>query len=452
MLSGLVAGPVVSFLGRPPVLGACLAGLGLALAVMTSGGSDANPVQAIVAAVAVATGCSVLIGWVGRGRVPALSSSAAGLAGRLARQNAARSPRRTSSTATALMIGIALVTMVGVVGQSLKAGFTDTLDRAVRADLVIYDTNTGLPFPGEVADRIDQVDGLAAVSRFRLNEIRIGSQVDEIAAYDADTGQRLLDFDLSTGSTEGLLTGGVLVHADTAEQQDLAVGDTVSVEFPDLAAEELVVAGVFRDDSVLDTPWIIDIGLYQRHVNAGDDLYIAAALAEGADPATVKARVETAIEEFPSVSVEDTAEFRQTQQGLIDQVIALINYLLAFALFVAFLGVINTIGLSVLERTREIGLLRAVGMTRRQVKATIRWESVMICLFGAALGLGLGALAAWALIVGALPDELSTSLAVPWRSLLFTVLVAAVAGMVAAALPARRAARLDVLDAITTTA
>jgi putative ABC transport system permease protein len=149
------------------------------------------------------------------------------------------------------------------------------------------------------------------------------------------------------------------------------------------------------------------------------------------------------------VTVQNTAEFLDSQKGQIDSLITLINYLLGFALFVAFLGVINTIVLSVIERTREIGLLRAVGMTREQIRSTIRWESVIVCLFGALLGIVLGVLFAWA-AVAAIPADIIGTIAIPYESVLFAILAAALAGVLAALLPARRAARLNLLNAITT--
>jgi putative ABC transport system permease protein len=458
LLSVLFAGPFVNFIGQSRMLALSLLALGIALPALIFTIGDGVPdsitgwigfvLKIFVSVVAVITGASILMSTV-QGRPLGIGGSAAGLEGRLARQNAARTPQRTAATATALTIGIALVSTVGVVGESLKASFAETLDRSVQADLFIYDRDTNGAFSGELADRLDGIDGLSAVSRFRVNEIRVDEDIEDVAAYNSETGEALIAFDLSSGSTEGLADGGILVFADAATERSLSVGDAITVEFPDLETEELTVAGIFEDNSVLNSPWIIDLGVYEEHVGDDDDIFVGATIAESADAAAVKAEVVAVADEFSSVTAQDTQEFLDSQEGQVDQLITLINYLLAFALVVAFLGVINTIVLSVIERTREIGLLRAIGMTRTQVRSTIRWEAVIVCLFGAVLGIVLGVRFAWA-AVSAIPDDIIGTVAIPYESVLFAILVAALAGVIAALLPARRAARLNVLDAIAT--
>lgn len=487
LLSVLFAGPIVDFIGRSWFLGIALFGMGVALPVIIFTIGDGVPsgivgmvtfvIKMFVSAVAAMTGASILLGVARGGRAIGIGGSAAGLEGRMARQNAARSPQRTAATATALTIGIALVSTVGVVGESLKVSVGDTLDRAIRADLFIFDESGGA-FSGEVADRLEEVDGLGAVSRFRSNDVWIPSDpatiaeidvapgatvdvdsftadgadlegVEGIAAYDATTAETLLRFDLEEGSTEGLLDNGILVFTDEAEDRNLAIGDEIVVVFPDSQAERLPIVGIFADDAVLNSPWVIDMSLYESHIENDDDIFVAASIAEGADAVNVKASVDELATGFSSIEVQDTEEFLGTQESQIDGLISLINWLLAFALVVAFLGVINTIVLSVIERTREIGLLRAVGMTRAQARSTIRWESVIVCLFGALLGIVLGVLFAWA-AVSAIPDGIIAKVAVPYETILFAILFAALAGVVAAVLPARRAAKLNVLDAIAT--
>jgi len=459
MLSVLFAGPAVDLMGRAPVLGVALLGMGLLLPALTFTVGDGLPggpfsgivfvIKMVVSLVAVLTGASIVASLARGGRTVGIGGSGAGLEGRLARQNAARSPQRTAATATALTIGIALVATVGVVGQSLKATFADTLERAIKADLFIYDEN-GAPFSGELANQMEQVDGIGVVSRFRANEVRLADgDVTSLSAFNADTGEQLLTFGVTDGSIEGLTDNGVQVFADEAEDRGLAVGDTLPVEFPDGQTEELTVSGIFDDNSVLNSPLLVDLSTYERHIPATDDFFVGASVADGADRAAVQAQVQALADGFGSISVQNTGEFLDSQEDQIDSLITLINLLLAFALFVAFLGVINTIVLSVIERTREIGLLRAVGMTREQTRATIRWESVIVCLFGAVLGIVLGVLFAAAAVV-AIPEGIIDSVAIPWESLVFAILFAALAGVLAAVFPARRAAKLNVLNAITT--
>lgn len=458
LLSVLFAGPIVNFIGRPAVLGGTMAILGILLPVFmfTVGkGLPGSPFSAVlfaikllVSIVAIATGISILISKATR-KPFGLGGSGAGLEGRLARQNAARSPQRTAATATALTIGIALISTVATVGESLKATFTDSLASGVQADLFIYDQETQSPFSGELAARIREVDGISAVSSFRANEIRIGQDVKGVAAYNTETGTSLIELNISSGSALDIGAEGVLVYSEEAIAQNFRVGDRISVDFPDGESSDLTVAGIFDDKSVLDSDYVIDIDLLASHISNNDDLFVAAAIAEGADPEAVKAKVSKVTDEFSSVVAQDNQEFRETQEGQIDGLITLINMLLGFALFVAFLGVINTIVLSVVERTREIGLLRAIGTTRKQMRSTIRWEAVIVCLFGAIIGIVLGMLFAAAAIT-AIPDSVIDTISVPYESVIFSILVAALAGVLAALFPAIRASNMNVLKAIST--
>ena len=393
MLSVLFAGPFVNFLGRSPILGAALLSMGIALPTLMftigNGVPDSSfgwvgfTLKIFVSAVSVITGASILLGVARGGRAIGIGGSAAGLEGQLARQNAARAPQRTAATATALTIGIALVSTVGVIGESLKASFADTLDRAVQADLFIYDEATQSDFSGEFADQVEQVEGVGQVSRFRVNEVWIPqdpqiideiaaangaeidveayeaaqasgdvdpgdggldsgagglTDVDDLAAYNADTGETLLNFSVTDGSADGLLDGGILVFEDVAIDRDLKVGDSLQVVFPDSVAETMTVAGIFEDNSVLNSPWIVDLSVYERHVDADDDSFVAASVAEGFDTDAVKADVIAVADQYPGIVAQDTGEFLDAQEGQIDQLISLINYLLGFALFVAFLG------------------------------------------------------------------------------------------------------------------
>ncbi len=459
MLSVLFAGPAVNLLGQGPVMGVSLLVMGIVLPVLTftvGKGLPGGPFSGIlfvlkmlVSLVAFVTGASILASLARGGKPVGIGGSGAGLEGRLARQNAARSPQRTAATATALTIGIAFVATVGVVGESLKTTFAGTLERAIKADLFIYDEN-GSPISGDLANEMEQVDGVGVVSRFRANQVRLADgDVQGLSAYNAGTGEQLLTFGITDGSIDGLASGGVLVFTDEAESRNLKVGDTLPVEFPDLKTEDLTVSGIFDDNSVLGTPFLVDLSTYEKHIPATDDFFVGATVAEGADRTAVQAEVQTLADGFGAIEVQNTGEFLDSQKGQIDSLITLINLFLAFTLFVAFLGVINTIVLSVIERTREIGLLRAVGMTREQTRATIRWESVIVCLFGAVLGIVLGVLFATAAVV-AIPNEIVDTVSIPWESLVFAILFAALAGVLAAVFPARRAAKLNVLNAITT--
>ncbi len=459
LLSVLFAGPIVNFIGRAEVLGTSLLVLGASLLVFMFTVGDGLPdgvvswvtfpIKVAVSTIAILTGLSILISK-SRGSGFGLGGSAAGLEGQLAKRNAGRSPQRTAATATALTIGVALVATVGTVGESLKASFTDSLERGVQADLFIYDEEGQGSFSGDLADRLEGVAGLAELSRFRANELRLADgDVVNMFAYETGTGESVIDLGIVAGSLEGTADNGMLVFVDEAEERGLLVGDSLVVDFPDLQSETLTVVGLFEDNSVLGVPFIIDLDLYEQHISNDDDVFVGAAIEEGTSVESVKAAVVAVTAEFSGVTAQDNEEFLNAQEGQIDGLITLINFMLGFALFTAFLGVVNTIVLSVVERTREIGLLRAVGTTRAQMRAVIRWEAVIVCLFGALVGIVLGVLFAWAAVT-AIPDGIISRMALPYETVIFAILVAALAGVVAAALPARRAARLNVLDAIST--
>lgn len=481
LFSVLFAGPVVDFIGQPLALGGAMLALGLALITIIFTVGDGFPdwiittdvvngveessfsignlfswfgftIKMVVSLLAAIIGASVLISKARGGSRFGIGGGAGSIEGHLARRNAARSPVRTAATATALTIGIALVSTVSVVGESLKASFSNSFDSAIQADLFIYDDSSGSAFSGELATELESVDGLSEISRFRFNEVRLGpDDVEDIAAYNSATGTELINFSITEGSIDDVVAGtGVLVFQDLAVERGLTVGDTISAEFPDLETEDLVVAGIFEDNSVLDSPLVIDLGLYERHIQNADDFFVAASIADGADSESVKAEVQAVTNTFSGVTAQDNQEFIETQEGQVDGLISLINYLLGFALFVAFIGVINTIVLSVVERTREIGLLRAVGTTQQQVRGMVRWEAVIVCLFGALLGIALGVLFGWA-AVSAIPDDVIGDIAIPYESVIFTILIAALAGVAAAVIPAYIAAKRNVLEAIATT-
>ena len=457
LLSVLFAEPAVSIIGRPAVLGGLLVLLGLALFVLTftigKGAPDSFFTaiifipKMIVAAFAVIVGLSIIATKSRGGNPVGFGGTGGSMEGRLATLNAARSPQRTAATATALTIGIALISTVGTVGESIKASFSDSLEGGVQADLFIFDVETQSSFSGDLAGEIRAIDGIGAVSSFRFNEAKVGDDVESLGSFDSDTGTSLINFDVTDGESSDLGTTGVLVFRNEAEDRNLSVGDTVPVTFVSQETVDLEVVGIFDDNSILNAPIVIDNELYDIHHESTDDDFVGASIAEGADAEAVKAAAVAAASNFSGVEAQDNEEFRADQEGQIDGLITLINFMLSFALFVAFLGVINTIVLSVVERKREIGLLRAVGTTRQQLRSMIRWEAVIVCMFGAVLGIVVGVVFAFA-AVSAIPDDIIGTFAFPYETLVFGILIAAVAGVAAALFPAASAAKKDVLAAI----
>ena len=368
-----------------------------------------------------------------------------GLQGKLGRENAMRNPRRTASTASALMIGLGLVAMVTILASSLKASLNAALEETLKADLTLT-TSSFIQFSPAVADLVRDVPEVQAVSEFRQNGFRFEGATSFLMAVDPGTIEQVAAVDMEQGTVNALGQGSVLVYHDIAEENGLSVGDQVVLSFSSTGDRRFTVGGIYADDRLLGN-WVVSLATYEQLYTEQLDTYILVKGAEGVAPVELKQAVESAVGEFPNIEVQDQAGFREKQAGFIDQLLGLITALLALAILIAVFGIVNTLGLSIFERTREIGLLRAVGMTRRQTRSMIRWESVIIAVFGALLGVAIGILFGWAL-QRALAGEGLTELAIPGGELVVYVVIAGLMGVLAAVLPARRAARLNVLQAI----
>ncbi len=367
--------------------------------------------------------------------------------GRLAQGNAARAPRRTAATASALMIGIALVAGVGVVGASLSRSLGEQLGQSIRADLFV----TGQGFQGfspTLVERLRALPEIDAVSGFRSGSFQLDGATRQVGAVDGEAFEQIVDLDLRAGGFGGLADDGVLVHSDPAGDRGLDVGDTVDVVWRSGTAQTLTVVGVFADATATNTNWIVDTTVFERANPAGRlDVFAGATLRDDVDLDQARAAVATVMADFPQVDLQDQAEFRRTQQDQLDQLLRLVYGLLAFAVLIAVLGITNTLALAVFERTHEFGLLRAVGASRRQLQLAVFAESSIVAAFGAILGLAVG------LPLGVLGARgMSTvgvdSVVAPIGTIVLVVAATVVAGIVAAVWPARRAGRLDVLAAI----
>jgi putative ABC transport system permease protein len=368
------------------------------------------------------------------------------IVGRLAEENASRNPRRTASTASALMVGLALVSMALIVGTSIKRSFAETLQSSITADWYVT-TGSFFGFSPEVAARMRGLDELGAVSGGRFGQVQVDGSTKTVNAVDFAVLDQLFDLDVQEGGIEPGARG-VLVQTDPATDLGLAPGDTVTLVFPETGPQELPVLAVYEDSSVLGN-WVIDLDTYQENFTENLDVYVAATTAEGVEPAAARAAIESVVADFPELRVQDRTQFRKDQESQLDQLLLVVNVFLALAIVIAFIGIMNTLALSVFERTRELGLLRAVGMARRQVRRMIRLEAVIVAVFGALLGVVVGVLFGVSVTV-ALPDDLVDTVAVPVAQLVIIVVLAGLVGVVAALWPAWRAGRLDVLTAIAT--
>ncbi len=378
-----------------------------------------------------------------------------GVPSRLARENAGRSPERTATAASALMIGLALVTTVAVVVSSLKATFADILDEAVTADWIVLGDTAGPPtgFSPTLASELATLPELDAVLPVSWNQDAFRTVVDDDVrtAYSTDLAAIEEHFDPDyLARDESLMTStGVIVHEDRADDLGLAVGSTLRVQFADGVERDLTVAAIYSDLAIFDSGWILSSDLWNEtpSLPIPQDLYVTMLNADGVDDERARAAVQGVVEDFPQVDALTKAEFRDDQEASINQVLLIVNALLGISIVLAMLGVAITLALSVFERTREIGLTRAVGATRRQMKRTVRVEGIIVALFGGLLGIGLGLIFGVA-CVQIIPDDFVSEIAIPWGSLVTYLVVAALAGIIAAFFPARRAAKLNVLDAI----
>ena len=443
------AGAPTSSLRRRSVSGGVVTALGVGLLAVGLFGKPTNA-AAVVGAGAAVTFLGVAIlsplfarplaAWIGtpfRGRA---------LPGRLGRENAMRNPRRTASTAAALMIGLGLVTFVAVAGASLKASASVALDRVIRSDFIVSTTSFS-PFSPQVVADLAADPAFAAVSAIRQGQAKVGSDTTFLAGTDPATIGEVVNLEFRSGGLDALRTPGtVLIYKGVADSKDLAVGDELSIEFSRTGTQTFTVGGIYTDNSILND-YAISVQDYQRNFSQQLDSVAFATIAPGVSTAEAAGAIDRITATYPNVKVENQAEFKATQADAIDSFLSLVTVLLLMAIVIALFGIVNTLRLSIYERIRELGLLRAVGMSRVQVKRMIRVESVIIAILGALLGVAIG-IAFGVAMQQALVGVGVTELAVPIGQLLVYVLVAAVAGVVAAILPARRAAKLDVLQAI----
>ena len=269
-----------------------------------------------------------------------------------------------------------------------------------------------------------------------------------LGAVDPGRVEELVAIDPSDGALDALTGDAVVVHDEALEAAGLAVGDTVDVQLAS-TSRTLEVVGTFANVEVIGSPWLVADATFQEVARDGLQFLVLADAAEGVSPEDARAAIDGVLEAFPNVSVQDQAELTASLRDQVDQLLNVIVGLLGLALVIALIGIVNTLALSVFERTREIGLLRAVGMTRRQVRSMVRWEAVIVAVFGAVLGVAVGSFFGWALVRAAAEEGLQV-LEFPTGRLATYVVIAGLAGVLAAVFPARRAARLDVLQAVTT--
>jgi putative ABC transport system permease protein len=373
-----------------------------------------------------------------------------GMTGSLARQNALRNPKRTASTAAALMIGVALVGGISIIASSTRASLDQVIERSFEGDFVVAAggfEGTGGVSPA-LAEDLAELPELEAVTGLSYAAAEIDGTTQFLVAADVAALGSVVDLGATEGALADIGLDGVAIDRDRADDQGLAVGDTIEATFA-AGPVTLRVGAIYTDAEVVGG-LLVDTETLAAHTDGPlVDSQVLATVADGVDLATADAAIERVAEAYPQVTVQDREEYKEAQGATVTTLLNMIYALLALAVVIALIGIANTLALSILERTRELGLLRAVGMTRPQLRAMVRWEAVLISVLGAVLGLAVALLVGWSMVT-ALEDEGLEVLRIPVVRLVVIVLLAGIAGVGASLLPARRAARLDVLRAVTT--
>jgi putative ABC transport system permease protein len=376
-----------------------------------------------------------------------------GVTGELARDNAMRNPKRTAASASALMIGVGLVGFITIFVASTRASVERAVDQSFIGDIVVTSGGgmTGGVDPS-LAQRINELPEVAHATGLRQSFANVAGDVTFVTGVDTATAFDVLDIAPVEGRAVDLGRYGVAVRQEVATRQHLTIGDVIPFVFKDTGTQRLRVAmiygkGQFVGLQEVHPDYLLGMPAYDANFTTHLDAQVNVQQAGDVSQAAALAAVERAATPYAGVSVLDRAGFKKQQTAPMNQMLALVYALLGLAIFIALLGIANTLALSVFERTREIGLLRAVGMTRPQLRSSIRWESVIIAVQGTVLGLAIGLFFGWALVRASEGQGL-TVFVVPYDSLGLIVLLAAASGMVAALGPSRRAARLNVLKAV----
>ena len=434
--------------GRSPTRRRLLSGTTLAIGgVLLLGLGLSKPVVALVGAGAVCIFVGVAM------LAPAIARPLSGLLGRplaallgtpgwLGRENSRRSPSRTAQTASALMVGLALVSAMAVFGASYSESATSSVDQAISADLLISVNGSG-QLGDSVPAAAAAVPGVTATNTVYRDQFEFKSTLTTLTGV---TTQNLADtviLRMKSGSAAALAQGGLLVDSTTATKDHLAVGDTAPIRFAYTGPTTIRIGGIYQSNALIGS-FLVSAPYFLAHFRQESP---GAVLVSTHGNPGVDAAVTRTLAPFPTVQAQTRAQFQQSEISQINQLLGLVYALLALAVLIALIGIVNTLMLSVLERTREIGLLRAVGMRRPQVRTMIRSESVILATFGAVIGIVIGTLMGLAL-VSSLRQQGITETSVPWVRLVEFLILAAILGLVAASWPARRAARLDVLTAI----
>lgn len=374
-----------------------------------------------------------------------------GVTGRLAQGNAMRNPRRTAATSSALVVGLSLVCLVAIVAASVKSSIRSGVENGVRADYVLSAEGfTG--FSPQVSARVAALPAVQAATGLRLGRVRVGNRQQLLMAADPGVLDQVLDLDMRAGSVRGLASDGMLIAEDEADHYGVRPGDKLRVTYPLTGPVEVPIAGVYaRKQFTGGYPvplGLLSIATEEQNFGGTQQDTLVYVKAKPGQRSAARDQIKRAVGgDFPNVKINSRDGFQSMQEGTVDQFVAGLVALLVLSEIIAVLGIINTLLLSVYERTRELGLLRVVGMTRTQVRRMVRGESIIIAVIGGVVGLGLGIFWGWAFTM-ALREQGLDQFDVPPLQVAGFLVFSVIAGTIAALLPAWRASRMDVLEAI----
>ncbi|MFE2926802.1 ABC transporter permease [Streptomyces goshikiensis] len=435
------------------VLGSVISVLGLGLVMLgVSKGGDAGRMIIGSGAFFMLIGMIVLLPLLSKpviGAVRPLLQKVFGVPGKLAAQNAVRNPRRTAVTAASLAIGLTMVTTLSVLGVTVGTVVDRMSTEKLKADYKVSMADGTGHLDKSVAETLAKAPGIKAVSPQTAGYFMIGDKFRSVSGVNPATIGQLLNIETVSGSVDSLGKGEVLVAEKTAKSEKLAVGSTFTVKYEDGKQGALKVGAVYKDMEGLLSPYVLDDKALTQHSDesAVSEVYVNV---EGGASKAGQQKVVDALGKNPAINVATRQDMRDEMGGMINTMLNVMYGLLGMALIISVLGVVNTLAMSVFERTQEIGMLRAIGLDRSRVKNMIRLEAVVISLFGAALGIVIGVFLAWAVgttMAKSMPDY---ELILPWDRIGIFLLLAGVVGVLAAMWPARSAARLNMLTAIKT--
>ena len=438
-----------SSIRRRMIFGAILAVIGAgAMVVGLAGDVGKSALWVGLGILGILLGVSAMSPVLGRPVLHALGAvyrALFGTVGILATQNALRNPRRTAATASALMIGLALVSTMSVLGASINKSIDVGVEKEFTSDFLVSNA-VGTPFSTKIADDVRAIDGVGQVAQLQLAPFKIGDSNVWATAVDTAEFNTIFALDHLSGSKD-LAAGEVAISEASAENLKVKVGDTVTLAFP-ASEQKATVVGIFGRSNVVGDA-VIPFSTVAAADMRRTDSSVAVNAADDSDRALIGQKLEDTVKNNPTVTVQNQEDFADAQRAQVNQLLYLIYALLGLAIVIAVLGIVNTLALSVIERTREVGLLRAVGLSRKQLRRMVRLEAIAIAVLGAILGVVMG-IGFGVVLQRAVADQGITDLSIPWVRLAVFVLVAAIVGVLAAVLPARRAAKLNVLDAIGT--